>query len=291
MEPRHLIVAVLWGPQGGRKAIVAPGGCVAVGRGELADLVVPSDTALAARHVEISWDGERARFRDLGSPSGTARNGEEGLREGELTSGTWLKAGETTLTVHVEGATPPRRVELDDLERFRRARAEEALAALEAVAAREPLYAVLDMARDKRILTLCREAVEEHVSLYDGMAGENLADVAPHLVRLRPGSRLLASLVREGFGKRWGIWLTSGQQPREVRRHLRRFLMVELEGKPGRVYFRFYDPGTITSFVPTSSPRQLEELFGDITAFYAEARGGELRLYPRPDPSAEAARA
>lgn len=277
MEDRRAIVAILWGKHRGRKAAIAPGETLRVGRGEVSDLVVPSDEGMAAVHVEITWDGQRCRFRDLGAGQGTVVNGQEGIREGDLQSGDWLKMGETVLTLHVEGASPPRPVVLDELERERRARAEKALATLEAAAEEEPLYAVLDAARAKRILELCRSSVEEHHSLYDGIQGEGLDHVAPYLVRLRAGSRLLASLVREGFGKRWGIWLLSRQQPREVRRHLRRFLMVEIEGMRGRVYFRFYDPSALVSFLSTSSPRQLEELFGDTLAFFAETRSGELR--------------
>ncbi len=282
--PRHAIVTVLWGPLGGRKAIIAPGEKISIGRGELADLVVPSDTGIAAKHLEISWDGERCRFRDLDTPNGTLCNGEEGHREGDLKNGDWLRAGETTFTIHVEGTSPPRAMVLSDVEHeveaWRLARAEAALSELDAVAEREPLYAILDMARDKRILTLCRESVEEHISLYDGMQGENLATVAPHMVRLRRGSRLLAALLREGFGRRWGVFLTSREPLREVRRHLRRFLMINIEDNPRRVYFRFYDPGTLTSFLPTCTPRQLADFFGDAIAFYAETRGGDLRRYP-----------
>lgn len=291
MQARRAIVTVLWGPLSGRKAIIAPGASLSIGRGELADLVVPHDTAIAAKHVTLTWDGEHCHYRDLDTQAGTTCNGEEGRRDGDLTNGGWLKLGETVFTFHVEAHTPPRHVTLDEVESWRRARAEAAIAELTAVADRDPLYAILDMARDKRILTLCRESVEEHTSLYDGMTGENLASVAPHMVRLKPGSRLLASLLYEGFGKRWGIWLTSRAQPREVRRQLRRFLMVEIEDRPGRAYFRFYDPGTITSILPTLTPRQLQDFYGETIAFYAEARGGELRRFPRPASPLEESRA
>lgn len=288
------IVTVLWGPLAGRKAIIAPGGSITLGRGELSDLVVPGDLAMAAKHVELRYHEGRVSYRDLDTKTGTQKNGEDGIREGDLRHGDWIRAGETTFTVHFEGATPPPAIELDEIgkevERERLARAEVALRALEAAAAEAPLHAILDMARDKRILTLCRESVEEHVSLYDGIQGENLASVAPHMVRLSPGSRLLAALVREGWERRWGIWLVSRQAPRELRRHLRRFLMVELEveDKPKRVYFRFYDPRTIATFLPTCTPRQAQDFFGDAIAIYAEARGGELRRYTSPAGAASA---
>src|SRR5579871_2355066 len=193
---RRVIVAVKWGPLHGKKAIVAPGETLRVGRGGLADLVVAADGQMSPLHVEVSWDGERCRFRDLNSARGTLHNGEGGVAEGELRNGDWLKAGETVLTVHVEGATPARPPSFDPdqdeeaqaiREAARAASAEEALAAIRK-AVDGPLYAVLDAARDRRILELCREAVEEERSLYEGIEGETMAHVAPYLVPLSPDS-------------------------------------------------------------------------------------------------------
>ncbi len=282
-----MIVAVQWGPLHGRRAVLAPGETLRVGRGELAGLVIPHDARLAAVHLEISWDGARGWFRDLKSATGTLHNGEAGLAEGALRSGDWLKAGATVLTVHVEGHTPARPPEDDSDEavraRTRRAQqAERALARLSDEASREPLYAVLDAARDRRILELCRESVEEHRSLFDGVEGETMAHVAPYLVRLPHGSRLLAALVREGWGLRWGIYLTARQPFTEVRRQLRRFLLIELEeSEPHgteaphreRVYFRFYDPPALADFLSVCTPRQSQDFFGATGAFLAEASG------------------
>ncbi|MFS8066015.1 MAG: DUF4123 domain-containing protein [Byssovorax sp.] len=294
MRPQRVIVAVKWGPLDGRRAVLSPGDVLRVGRGERAGLVVPHDRQMSALHLEVSWDGTRCQFRDLGSATGTLRNGEAGLASGDLANGDWLKAGETVLTVHLEEATPARDAEDDEEDEAARQRrlaraaaAEAALRALDEEAAREPLYAILDAARDRRILELCRESVEEVRSLYDGVEGETMAHVAPHLVRLPAGSRLLAALVREGWGRRWGIFLTCALPFTEVRRHLRRFLMVELEESGDRMYFRFYDPRTLTTFIPSCSPRQAQEFFGSADSFLLEGEGTALVRYARPaEPSA-----
>lgn len=299
MEPQRVIVAVKWGPLDGRRAVLAPGDVLRVGRGERAGLVVPHDRLMSALHLELSWDGSRCHFRDLGSATGTLRNGESGLTEGDLANGSWLKAGETVLTVHLEGATPARDAEihLDEESESARAQrivraesAERALQTLNVAAAKAPLHAVLDAARDRRILELCRESVEEHRSLYDGVEGETMAHVAPYLVRLPAGSRLLASLVREGWGRRWGVYLTCALPFTEVRRHLRRFLMVEMEGSRERMYFRFYDPRTLATFLPSCSPRQAQEFFGSAGSFLLEGEGAALIRYARPaEPTASQA--
>ena len=161
--------------------------------------------------------------------------------------------------------------------RERESRAEHALAVLQETA-NQPLYAVLDTARDRRILELLRESVEEHHSLYDGIEGETMAHVAPYLVRLEGDSRLLAALTREGWGRRWGSYLTSAQPLKSVRRHLRRYLMVERDADRERVYFRFYDPAVLRVFLPTTTVLQRAELFGALDQFLFEGEQGEVTL-------------
>lgn len=150
---------------------------------------------------------------------------------------------------------------------------------LEALALREPVHAVLDAARTPRILQMLREAVEEHRSLYEGVEGESLDEVAPYLVRLEGGSRLLSQLLREGWTRRWGIFVEGDLRQRELRRHLRRFLVVEEDDTRERLYFRYYDPGALRDVWATCSRRQKDELLGPLRAFLLEGPRGEvLRL-------------
>lgn len=289
MDAQRLIVAIKWGPSAGRKATIAPGEVLRVGRGTLSDLVVPNDAQMSAVHLEVAWDGERGHFRDLQSAKGTLCNGREGDAEGEIRHGDWLKAGDTVLTVHLEGATPPPRSDDDDDDgdedalvareerRAQAASAELALPVLEEATSRQ-LYAVLDSARDPRILELLRESVEEHHSLYDGIEGETMAHVAPYLVRLPEGSRLLRALVREGWGRRWGFYLTSPQPFQSVRRHLRRYLMVERHESSERVYFRFYDPAVLRTFLPATTVLQRAELFAGTGEMIFEGERGVVAV-------------
>lgn len=283
LAPRG-ILEILWGPMQGTKALLDPGKSLRVGGSELSDLALPHDRKLAGVHFEIAWDGETCTVRDLQSRDGLTVDGEP-VKEAVLSDGAWLRAGQSDFLFHIEGA-PPLPPDEDDLDlddslfdapaRTRRARlreeraareegVEEALATLLAALSKEALYAVLDAARDDRILELLRVASERYRSLYEGIQGETLAEVAPYLVGpFTAESALLRSLVREGWGRRWGIWLTSRAPFRDVRRQLRRFLMVELEDRNEVVYFRFYDPWVWDALSPTWSERQKADLSGGI---------------------------
>jgi hypothetical protein len=268
------IVEIRSGPLVGRKALLEAGQVLRVGRTEHADLAVPQDGHLSGVHFTLEWDGKKCRLSDARSTEGTALNGER-VAEGDVVNGDWIRAGETIFSVYVEGATPARRRAADD--DATRAKKERALAALAAEA--DPLFAVLDAARTDRILEVLHEAPEEYRSLYDGVQGEALAAAAPYLVALPRASRLLERLVREGWGDRWGIYMTSARPFAEVRRHLRRFLIVEDEESRRRLYFRFYDPRVLRAFLPTCTPLQRADLFGELGAMWLESNDGEpLRL-------------
>lgn len=288
LAPR-CIVELRWGRLAGTKVVIEAGGTLRVGRTDRADLAIAHDGKMSHLHLELRWDGHRCTVRDLKSLEGTKLGGVAVAEtEVEVTHGGWLQAGETDLMVYFEGHTPPpdedEREELSRDERRERAQrldaAEEALEALRAEAGKDPLYAVLDAARDDRILELLREHVEPHRSLYEGAEGEPLDEVAPYLVGpMQTDSGLLEKLVMEGWGRRWGIWCTSHERFAEVRRHWRRFLMVELEESGERLYFRFYDPSTLVTFMGAATEEQAASIRSMVSAVLAEDRDNSLDVW------------
>jgi hypothetical protein len=267
------------------KAVIEPGGALLVGRTERAGLVVPDDRAMSAVHCEIRWDGERCRVIDHASLAGTFVDGKR-VTEADIGNGGWIRAGDTVLSVYLEAATPPpaeRGLRGDGTDPWSPSQ-EQALAALQAEQA--PLFAVLDAARTERVLQVLRESVETYRSLFEGRESEGLALQAPYLVRLPRGSRLLEQTVLEGWGERWGIYLCCRRPFDEVRRQLRRSLMVKREATEKRMYFRFYDPEVLRLFLPTCSLRQREQIFGEIEAFVVEGRHGEVLKLAHEAPAA-----
>lgn len=91
-----------------------------------------------------------------------------------------------------------------------------------------------------------------------------------HGWRIQPWSDELTELVAEGWGGSWGVYLTCSQPFAEVRKHLRRFLLVNLpDGR--QVYFRYYDPRVLRTYLPTCTPAELTHFFGPIKRCFAES--------------------
>jgi hypothetical protein len=135
----------------------------------------------------------------------------------------------------------------------------------------QPLFALLDAAKDSQILELLPLLLKpaDYQSLYEGKPAEQLAGFAPYLVSLSANAAFLETLVETGWGESWGIYFTSEYPFATVRQHLRQFLLVKNQaGKP--LYFRFYDPRVLRKFLPTCTPAQLKEFFGPIRRFLLE---------------------
>ncbi len=277
MREGPFVLEVCRGPLAGTKAVLRRGKVVQVGRTDRSDLSVPADKLLAGVHFAVDWQGARPRLVHLAgavAPGGTKLNGAQ-VDEAPVKHGDWIKAGATDLMVH-------------DLAMARRS--DEPMLPVRARALEtlddehDPLFGVFDGTRSDRVRALLGSAEERYRSLYDGPQADALADAAPYLVELPRVSAVLELLVREGWGRRWGVYLTSDLPFDEVRRHLRRFLMVDDEESAERLYFRFYDPAVLRVFLPTCSPRQAASFFGSIGRFYVEGEEDEVLLFPKPAP-------
>lgn len=271
------VLRVISGPMAGHSAHIPGDRPLLVGRAPESDLSITSDGELSALHFSVEQIDGSYLLRDLGSRNGTQVNRER-AREVSLRDGDKIRAGATLFEVvrrepnrrcaPTKPAPPSRRARRPELVATGAPFTASARARLRQE--RSPLFAVVDAARDPRIRLLLGEAGEQTASLYTGFQGEILADVGPTLVHLPHGSTLLDALVDCGWGDSWGVFLTSNRPFGDVRKHLRRFLLVE-SGAGKQQYFRFYDPRVLRGFLPTCAPRKLEALFEEIEAFAMEA--------------------
>lgn len=264
-RPR-LVVEVLWGPEQGKKAVIAAGGAITVGRDGAAGLCLADDEALAPVHFQLAWDGQVAALQSLVNEE-TCLDGQP-VREGSSGHGGWVRAGRSDLALAIERHTPPETPPTPEM----LAAAAPAALALKAEPGR--LFAVVDASRDERVRVLLRESPARYRSLYDGWQGDALAESAPYLVELGPPHpQLVDDLVIEGWhtddARRdgdggWAIFLSvpDAREFEAVRRHLRKFLMVDLHRE--KVYFRFYDPRVLQAFVPTCNAGERLEFLADM---------------------------
>ena len=138
------------------------------------------------------------------------------------------------------------------------------------------VYAVMDAARDERILPLLRASHLPHVCLYEEVPQE-LLEVAPYLVLLRREAPGVRELLERAWGHAWGIFLTSSEDVSGVRRHLRRFLKVR-DGQGQRLYFRYYDPRVLRTFLPTCDASELRRFLGPLHELLLEDETGTQLL-------------
>jgi pSer/pThr/pTyr-binding forkhead associated (FHA) protein len=274
------------GPQAGEKAPIEIGCYLLVGRSVTTDIRVTGDLLMSESHFAFWWDENGCCLQDLQSAHGTFLNGRT-ITYAAARNGDEITAGKTRFVVRVEGrGGVPTTIALGSQTREllseapnQRSRAENQTQGLLNVlrSQPEPLLAILDAAKDPKVLEILRYNEQPYQSLYEGSKGKELARFAPYLVELTSASLLLEILVRVGWGKSWGIYLTSRADFKEVRRHLRRFLLVQAED--GRkLYFRFYDPRVLRVFLPTCNAQQAVIFFGPVRHFMVESQNARALL-------------
>ncbi len=252
------------GPLAGKGIRLQSGQSIRVGRTRRSDFVIPGDSHLSGLHFAIESESTGCRLKDLNSRNGTLLNG-QAVSTAPVQSGDTIVAGETTFAVMIQmdeavvDAAPGLSPDATPQQRL--------LALLRNEY--QPLYVVLDAARDIKILALLSQSREESQSLYEGVEGAKLSQVAPYLVKLNKDSLLLGSLLLEGWGNNWGVYLRCASEFQEVWRHLRRFLEAQLpDGK--QVYFRFYDPRVLRVFLTTCPADDANRFFGPIKQYLME---------------------
>jgi hypothetical protein len=131
------------------------------------------------------------------------------------------------------------------------------------------VYAVLDGASIPDLLDQLHEQQPEHVCLYRGELEPDMAEVAPYLVKLEPDTDFTDWLIEKGWGGHWGVFALSHESLSGMRRHFRKFLVVyDPENKP--LYFRYYDPRVLRTYLPTCNAEELATVFGPVESYFLE---------------------
>ncbi len=130
-------------------------------------------------------------------------------------------------------------------------------------------YAVLDGAACPDLLAQFDALAPEYVCLYAGPQEPDMLEVAPYLVALPPDHAFTAWLLAQGLGKHWGVFAHTPADMLAMRKHCRTFLKIrDPEGK--LVYFRWYDPRVLRTYLPTCNEEEAETVFGPVSHYVIE---------------------
>ena len=138
----------------------------------------------------------------------------------------------------------------------------------------EPLMALVDAVKDRRVLDLLHSSKAEFRSLYNNQQNEA---ICPLLVRVPAPSLFLKQMIHEGWGRGWGVYLTCSVSLPELRDHFRRSLMVSMPDGV-ELFSRFYDPRFFRVFLEGCTAAEAEKFFGPISAYLMEAERSEILL-------------
>ncbi|MFO0616578.1 MAG: DUF4123 domain-containing protein [Polyangiaceae bacterium] len=134
---------------------------------------------------------------------------------------------------------------------------------------RAQVYAVLDGSRDPSIYYDIYRDARAYDCLFAGKIDPKLATSAPWIVPLDADARFTDRILSRGWGQNWGVFAISRAPLEDLRRHLRRFLIVGTEDGR-RLFFRWYDPRVLRPYLRTCTVRELEYVYGPITRWVFE---------------------
>ena len=124
------------------------------------------------------------------------------------------------------------------------------------------LWAILDACDTPEVPPKVRQlGSTKAVSLYKGRAEVAYSGIAPYLVSV--DETLLAWMGQTLWTTPWGILARADSDLERLRTHFRKFLLVE-NSKGRKMYFRFYDPRVLQTFLRTCNDAELNEFFGPI---------------------------
>ncbi|BDC51591.1 hypothetical protein F183_A39060 [Bryobacterales bacterium F-183] len=139
----------------------------------------------------------------------------------------------------------------------------------------EPLYAVLDATKDMLVRAFVEACGEPCVALTETLV-QNKPGIGCYLVQVSPTAvKLLDFLIRDGWGKNWGVYCTSSAGLENVATHLRNVINVyTATGLPFQL--RLHEPPLMRCFLPGLLPHEATAILGPLSSFVVEGPSGEV---------------
>lgn len=131
-------------------------------------------------------------------------------------------------------------------------------------------YAVVDGANTPDLLDRLYDTRRpEFVCLHSGQLTPDRVEVAPYLVKLEARHPFTDWLLLQCWGRSRCVFAQSEAELPRLRRHFRSLLTVyDPDHRP--VYFRWYDPRVLRTYLPTCNAEETTTVFGPVKAYLAE---------------------
>ncbi len=296
----HIVLVAQSGLSSGRQVCITQGKQVCVGRSSQSDFAFPKDSFISGTHFLLENDEDSCWITDLKSRNGTFVNGQK-VERTRLNDGDTIMAGHTVFSVHLQAEDASSPVEdtttLADASDgdFNPITADGSTPSLASRARQDrllsllrnqfqPLYAVLDTSADKRLLSRIYNT-PHFEALSDNAAATAVGQCTIHLVRLTGDSALLETLVREGWGRKWGVYFTYSGELQDLPLHLHHLLETKVsEDAEG---FPYYSPPILREYLRHCTPQEALRCFGPIDHFLVESESpNELLQFTRTESGA-----
>jgi len=98
-----------------------------------------------------------------------------------------------------------------------------------------------------------------------------LPELSPHLFILPDGKEAWSEYLAASWGNSWGIFATTNASFDECQKHFERVLIVKASDGE-LLFFRYYDPRVLRTFLAGCSTAQLKTFFGPVKVFTVEDR-------------------
>lgn len=136
------------------------------------------------------------------------------------------------------------------------------------------LYGIIDLARAVELRSyLAYLKAPKAEPLLDRDGYPDLLAVGPWIVDLSMTPEVVEIWRERGRWKSWGYTVRSEECLMTLRRHLRKFNLVEIEGNDRPVFFRYFDPEVLLlMFMEVFTQQQIAEFKGNIDVISIEDR-------------------
>jgi hypothetical protein len=156
---------------------------------------------------------------------------------------------------------------------------------------RGSLFVIIDAARGDEAMQHLATVENQFESLFRGTRAERDFANSPILATCREGTGLHEWLTTSAWGRSCAILVVSSASHLELVAHFRRLLLINTESGD-ELYFRFYDPRVLRTYLPTCTEAELSHIFGPASRLIAESEiGHELLSYQQNDPAAAKSKA